>query len=299
LLSGEYFVLGGAKALAIPARFGQRLEIERTDVNKGLLFWESLDEKKRQILSVTFSLDDFKIIKQNGNMPHEFLQQLLQAARNQQPEFLRQKQNLKATSSLEFPVNWGLGSSSTLIHNVASWSNSNPFKLLKSTVGGSGYDIACAGTKSAIVYSLSEETPSWKEVVFNPSFTKNIFFVHLGKKQDSGEAVKKFNSLPKDEALIKKISALTENMIHASTASVFQSLIEEHEKIVADVLQFKKVKDIYFKDFPGAVKSLGAWGGDFVMACSMENPKEIKSYFQDKGFPIVLSFKEIFLNPAG
>ena len=40
--------------------------------------------------------------------------------------------------------------SSTLIANLAKWSNVDPYILLSETFGGSGYDIACASAKKAL-----------------------------------------------------------------------------------------------------------------------------------------------------
>lgn len=37
-----------------------------------------------------------------------------------------------------------------------------------------------------------------------------------------------------------------------------------------------------FADFPGVVKSLGAWGGDFILAAANIAPTEIRSYFHKK-----------------
>jgi hypothetical protein len=71
--------------------------------------------------------------------------------------------------------------------------------------------------------------------------------------------------------------------------------MEVHENIVANVLNLRKVKDLYFPDFPGTIKSLGAWGGDFVLVASDESPEMISAYFQQKGFPVILSYRDMIL----
>jgi hypothetical protein len=45
------------------------------------------------------------------------------------------------------------------------------------------------------------------------------------------------------------------------------------------------------------IKSLGAWGGDFVMCISKENPTE---YFREKGFEVVVPYSDMILqkNPV-
>jgi hypothetical protein len=52
------------------------------------------------------------------------------------------------------------------------------------------------------------------------------------------------------------------------------------------------VKETLFHDFEGVVKSLGAWGGDFVLAISKENPTD---YFKAKGFEVVIPYSEMIL----
>ena len=42
LISGEYAVLDGALALAVPTRFGQHMSVREN--NSGILSWTSLDE---------------------------------------------------------------------------------------------------------------------------------------------------------------------------------------------------------------------------------------------------------------
>ena len=67
----------------------------------------------------------------------------------------------------------------------------------------------------------------------------------------------------------------------------------EHEKILSKYLQRDPVKKIHFYDFDGAIKSLGAWGGDFVMAVSSLPSQDVKKYFNSKGYDFCLGYKEI------
>ena len=70
----------------------------------------------------------------------------------------------------------------------------------------------------------------------------------------------------------------------------FNYLINEHEKIISNKIKKKPVKNLLFNDFEGSIKSLGAWGGDFVLASSENNSK---NYFKRKGFETSFSFDEI------
>lgn len=295
LLSGEYFVMDGAKALAIPTKFGQHFEVRSTEGNNGYLFWNSFDELGNNILSVTFDMNDFKTLEKKGEVPHYLLQDALRSARNLRKEFLMEKGNVHATARLEFSMGWGLGSSSTLIQNIASWAQVDVFDLFFSLLEGSGYDIACASAAKPIVYQLNNSHAVWHEIDFSPSFASSIFFVYLGKKQNSQQAVRQYRNNRHDPELIRQISGITERMTETNKADEFISLIRQHETIVSSALRLEKVQDVLFRDFPGGVKSLGAWGGDFVMAVSKNDSCKAPEYFAAKGYNTIFSFDEIIL----
>ena len=117
------------------------------------------------------------------------------------PKFLSNtQQSLSVTTNLEFPEDWGLGTSSTLIYNIAKWANVDPFVLNKVSFNGSGYDIACANATLPIYYQLSDNKPIVKAAPFNPPFAKNIYFVYLRFKKDTRQGIthkKNTNQIPK------------------------------------------------------------------------------------------------------
>ena len=53
------------------------------------------------------------------------------------------------------------------------------------------------------------------------------------------------------------------------------------------------VKEIYFSDYSGEIKSLGAWGGDFILAAG---PINTKKYFEEKGYKTIFSYKDMLKN---
>ena len=59
------------------------------------------------------------------------LSQILNATKSLNPEFLNTQQGFNIKTNLEFPKNWGLGTSSTLINNIAQWANIDAFKFLR------------------------------------------------------------------------------------------------------------------------------------------------------------------------
>ncbi|WP_223843695.1 hypothetical protein [Blattabacterium cuenoti] len=60
--------------------------------------------------------------------------------------------------------------------------------------------------------------------------------------------------------------------------------------IISNALNIPTIQEIYFPDYLGIVKSLGAWGGDFVL---ISYRKGMKNYFNNKGFYTIFSFNEI------
>ena len=79
-------------------------------------------------------------------------------------------------------------------------------------------------------------------------------------------------------------------MAQCTDLNEFQLLMTEHERIIGGILGRRSVKEELFPDYPYAIKSLGAWGGDFIMAVGDD---QCRSYFKTKGYTTVLSFQEM------
>ena len=107
------------------------------------------------------------------------LLKLLITCKNFNPEFLDDNKGYLVISRLDFPNDWGLGSSSTLINNLANWAQVDAYQLLKTSFGGSGYDIACAQHQAPITYQLIGEQPHVESVAFQPEFSEHLYFVHF------------------------------------------------------------------------------------------------------------------------
>ena len=291
LLTGEYLVLDGALAIALPTKLGQSLTVEPN--NKQKLIWESQDSKSYPWFQHSYTQLHQKI---NDNPIAERLRVILLQAQQQNPKFINKLVD-NITTKLTFPRNWGLGTSSTLIHLIAQWAKCNPFELLFEAFGGSGYDIACAGADGPISYQLqAKHKPIFQSVNFNPSFKNQLYFVYLDKKQDSKKGIAHYRAKGKiSDTKIQKISTLSTEFINIRELKDFEQLIEEHENIISHLIGFEKVKAIYFSDYWGTIKSLGAWGGDFVLVTSDKSEKETKKYFNEKGFNVFLKYKELIL----
>lgn len=292
LLFGEYAVLDGAKSLSIPTSRGQSMEVKP---HRGSdLVWESYDEQGELWFEAQISLYDFSSIRTSDDDVSKQIQKLLKGTVRLNTEFLNNWNGFKVINRLEFPLDWGLGSSSSLVHNLAEWAGINSFHLHFNTSNGSGYDIACANADYPVVYQLKGDEISFTERDFDPGCLDQIYFVHLGRKQDSSQGITHYlKTAKKRKTVAQEISKLTDAALACSSSKDLQRIMEEHETILSNVLQLPKVKDERFSDFNGAVKSLGAWGGDFVMAVSDMSPTEVTAYFQSAGYDVVIPFDKM------
>lgn len=291
LISGEYLVLDGASALAIPTRYGQSLIIEAIKESK--IIWESLDKNSNKWFEDSINFDEITETPATKNEISKRLFQILNEAKKLNPNFLVNKAGLKVTTKLDFERAWGLGTSSTLINNIAQWAEIDAYKLLENTFGGSGYDIACAQNNTPITYKIANKHPVVSPVVFNPNFKEHLYFVYLNKKQNSREGIAHYKANRGTFSNeIAKIDSITSQMISCKSLEEFDTLIKEHEQIIAQITKQTPVKNLLFSDFNGEMKSLGAWGGDFILATSKTNPK---SYFNLKGFDTVIPYIDMVL----
>lgn len=296
LITGEYAVLDGALALAVPVQRGQAL-CAQTGAPTGHLLWRALDERGHCWLEASINLRLLEIQETNDPPTAAGLQNLLRAARLQNPDFLTNEPNAAVETRTDFPRAWGLGTSSTLVAAVAKWADVNPYRLLADSFGGSGYDVACAYANSPILYHRTpNETPEVRPVAFHPPFAEQLYFVYLGQKQDSRAGISRYRAMANEtQSLVADLSALTKQALRADTLPEFEQVLETHEQRISETLQLPRVKELYFKNYPGAVKSLGAWGGDFVLATSAQTTEVTRAYFNDLGFDVFIPWNELAL----
>ncbi|KAB1156764.1 GYDIA family GHMP kinase [Flavobacterium luteum] len=292
LITGEYVVLDGAKALALPTKFGQDLIVEEGK-NKEIV-WKSFDKDKSIWFNEIILFSEIIEKTTFENLPEKnTLIAILHEAFLLNADYLNFSEGYNITTHLTFPKFWGLGTSSTLINNIAQWINIDAFALLNNSFGGSGYDIACAQNNTPILYQLERGKPIITSVVFNPSFTNQLYFVYLNKKQSSKNAIASYYKKQNDIVpFITKINTITNSVLLSKEIESFVSEIENHETILSEILETKTAKETLFSDFSGTIKSLGAWGGDFVLVVSKENPSV---YFKGKGYETILSYEEMIL----
>lgn len=291
LITGEYFILDGAIGLALPTIYGQTLSIISTGKYPNII-WKSFDIKSNLWFKAIFQLPSLDIIYNNDKKIAAFLHKILICAKKLKKNFFNQKIGFLIKTHLEFPKYWGLGSSSTLINNISKWLQIDPYKLLWNCCSGSGYDIACAIHQRPILYKLVNKKPKIIFINFNPPFKQYLYFLYLNKKQDTKLAINCYRQNINYNKPINMISFLTQQITYCKNLYDFEIMISYHEKLLAQYLNIPTIKEKYFPDYTGAIKSLGAWGGDFVLVTFR---KEMKNYFLNKGLNILIPFNDIIL----
>ncbi len=295
LLTAEYLVLNGATALAIPLRMGQDLQvIISQEPSAGKIYWTARDQEKIWFEAV-FDINKHKVIQSSDADKAAYLEKLLNAAAHLNPKALDINDNYKVETRLGFRPQWGLGSSSTLISNVARWFDVDSYALHFAISNGSGYDIACATAATPIFYTLAQKNiPQVEKVNFYPHFSDQIFFVYSGRKQQSEGSVRQHQpNIAMSGDKIIQASRLSIAMAQAATREEFEDIIHEHNQMMSRVLQIPSAAETLLPGFRGAVKWLGAWGGDFVMVTWQHGLEGLKSYLKNKGFDTLFAFQQM------
>jgi mevalonate kinase len=294
LLTGEYLVLQGALSLAVPTRSGQYLYVHPAPGNA--LHW------KTTVLSEHWfecRIDPVRLVIESTDKDPvaRRLLRMLGAASELRGD-RTWLEGINVSCEVGFNIEWGLGSSSSLISNIAWWGEVDPYRLLRRVSQGSGYDIACARSERPVLFRTGSPSPEVSEVDFHPSFSGQLGFVYLGKKQDSAASVKNFldHALVREKD-IQRISEISERVVISADLEEYELLMSEHEEIMSAILEKATVKQALFADYPGIVKSLGAWGGDFVHISMRSGPEAAKDYFSAKGLDTLLTYEQMVKRP--
>lgn len=288
MLTSEYVAVDGALVLAIPTKLGQELFYTENEDQKSLIFWEAYHQNQLW-LKATIDYNNWKILETNDSKASEFILKTLKNVQNLSEIKLKSDTSYHVKTNLQFPSDFGLGSSSTLMNNLAEWANIDPFILNEISLGGSGYDVAVAKEKSAVLYSRFPERV-YETIDFQPNFKDELIFVHLNQKQDTREGISHYRSKPTSTELINDYSKLTKKIVNSQNLEEFSELMTIHEQKLSDFLETPTVKEKYFQDCPSFVKSLGAWGGDFVLASKFG---DYQDYFKQRGFSKIFSWKDL------
>ena len=290
LLTGEYLVLHGAKAIAMPLNVGQQMEVSQFE-NSSTVRWQAWFQDKIWFECV-LNLDDFSVFQTSDPAKSEVLVKLFKAILELNPEF-KIPTGIKFETKLESNPEWGFGSSSTLVSLLAQFANVDPFVLNDLVFQGSGFDIACATADGPIFYTRNQ--PS-EPILLNYPFADQLFLVYSGKKKGTAREVRSFlKEKMISETQIAEMSVLSEEFAACDNQSDFNRLIEIHELMIGKIIAQIPVKARFFPDFDGAIKSLGAWGGDFWLVSTEMPFEQIRKYFENKGFDPVFKWSDLIL----
>ncbi|KQK27335.1 30S ribosomal protein S6 [Chryseobacterium aquaticum] len=288
MLTSEYFAVDGALVLAVPTKLGQEFFFEEKHDGKSIIFWEAYHQNKLWLKAV-IDYKNWQILETNITSSAEFILKVLKNVQSLSEIQFKNTYTYHLKTNLQFPPDYGLGSSSTLMNNLAEWANIDPFHLNSISLGGSGYDIAVAKAKSAVLFQNKPEI-RFEKINFSPKFKDELIFIHLNQKQDSREGINLYKSKIKSQNLVDEFSDLTRNILLCNELENFSDLMLLHEQKISDFIEIPTVKSKFFPDCPTFVKSLGAWGGDFVMSAKFEG---FEDYFWGKGFSTVFDWCDL------
>lgn len=288
MLTSEYVAVDGALVLAIPTKLGQELFFTENDDQKSLIHWQAYHQNQLW-LDAKIDYKNWEIQETNNQKATEFILEVLRNVQNLSEIKFKSDVFYHLKTNLQFPSDFGLGSSSTLMSNLAEWAEIDAFILNEESLGGSGYDVAVAKEKSAVLYTRFPER-TYHKINFDPIFKDELIFIHLNQKQDTREGISHYKSKPTSTELINDYSKLTKKIINSQNLEEFSQLMTIHEQKLSDFLGIPTVKEKYFQNCPSFVKSLGAWGGDFVLASKFG---DYESYFKKLGFSKIFSWSEL------
>jgi mevalonate kinase len=292
LLTGEYLVLHGAKAIALPLNVGQSLTVSEGNRSDSLI-WNAFYDGQVWF-SCELSPTDFSIINTSHPEKAEILSRIFKSIRNLNPDF-HPKAGIQLETVLESNPEWGFGSSSTLISLLSQWSGVDPVILNERIFKGSGFDIACATAAGPIYYVRNKPTAP---LLLDYPFADQLFLLYSGqKKKTSSEVNKYLKEKQVSVQLVDEISTLSNEFADCRDQKEFNRLIILHEQLVGGLIGKTPVKSEYFPDFDGEIKSLGAWGGDFYLISTKLPFSETKKYFENTGLTTIFRWDDLILNP--
>jgi mevalonate kinase len=293
LLTSEYVVLDGVDCIALPTKLGQTLSV--TENNSKCINWTSYDYNNNIWFKDKYTISSKNKIEYSSkkNNISETLLKILKALVKLNSGKINNKIGYDFVSKLSFSKDWGLGTSSTLINNLANWAKVDSYELLKLTFGGSGYDIACAGAENPIHFNNYNNKISISNSKFDPIYKESIFFIYLGNKQNSRDGIKDYkskkNKLTQD--IIEQFKSINEKIVKTDELKEFEQCLTMHELLISKLIDIEPIKDRLFKDYDqGVVKSLGAWGGDFVL---VTGSKTAMNYFLNKGYKTIFEYSKL------
>lgn len=288
MLTGEYAVLDGATSWAVPTQFGQNITCTPR-IQPGIT-WTSINHLNEVWFEAEWNGLGVLTDHSNEEVAHT-LDGILQYA-----------QGLNSTVfsgwdieiEMDFPREWGLGSSSSLVALIGHWLNVDPYLLFENNLTGSGYDVAVAYNNCGVLYNLDKNGRTIELSNHVPSVTNQLYFAYSGVKQSSASEVKSYTTLPltQRESIVPQLNELTQTLYSTTSFIEFSDAVREHERILGTVLERKTMNEKW-PTINGAMKHLGAWGGDFFLLAT-QDPSDLEK-LKNGGIDTLFSWNEIML----
>ena len=271
LLAGEYAVLAGVEALAFPTRIGQWQHVwEMPAKGVSKMVWQSKDADGSVWFECRIDTDIMHATETTDEGTSDTLIKLLREIQLVNPALFEHR-NIRIETQCEFNRTFGLGSSSTMVCNLAKWSGMDAFKLQKSVFGGSGYDIAVGMLGKPVVYWLEEDRPCWSNWQFPGQLSQDWFLAFPGEKQNSRESLnavhEKLDLMSRDVALLQQMNACIGAIKQPRSLPMLEAMLEMWQALLGQRLELPRAYDnLGVSAVKGGVcKYLGAWGGDVLL----------------------------------
>lgn len=285
MLFGEFLVLRGSQSLAIPLKLGQTLQV--LPFEEGIL-WQCYEVSGNCWLEILFS-KELEILHTSDLEKAALIQKLLFFIKREKEDLSLSGLHFKF--ELAFDRHFGFGTSSTLLSLLSQWSGVDAYVLSEQSFQTSGYDIAAATAVKPFVYRVKNKLENQSSLP--ETITNHLLFIFSGGKQSTAKRVAYFNQHTSDSSKsVEQMNQIVASAVRCTDIREWEQLMMESEQLIAPLLDMLPVKEAHFSDYPYAIKSLGAWGGDFIMA-GYRNIEEAKDYFQKKQMHPVFTYPEL------
>lgn len=271
MLAGEYAVLSGVEALALPVRAGQWQHVwEMPAKGVSKLVWQSKDVDGNVWFECRVDTDIMHISETNNQVYADTLLRLLMHIKDQKAELFLHK-NIRIETECEFDRSFGLGSSSTLVCNLAKWSGVDAQELQQRVFGGSGYDVAVGNLGRPLVYWLENNESNWSSWQLPADFTQNWYLAFPGEKQNSRESLSsvktQLEKMSSDIALLQQMNACIQAIKTPRSLPMLEAMLEMWQALLSQRLDLPRpYETLGVSPVKGGLcKYLGAWGGDVLL----------------------------------
>lgn len=272
MLAGEYAVMAGVEALALPVKQGQWMNVWESESNDGSskLVWQAKDHLKQVWFECRVDMNALELTQSTDVDAGKTNLLLLAEIKEKRPQLFENK-TLRIETELDFDRSFGLGSSSTLINNISLWSGIDPFYLQQKAFGGSGYDVAAGRMGKPVVYWVANEKANWSPWQLSPELTAGWVLAFPGTKQNSRYSLQDKKSaiagIKNDTVLLQQLNAIVEAIKQPRSLPLLEAMLEMWQALLSQRLDLPRAyEDLGIDPVQGGLcKWLGAWGGDVLL----------------------------------